>query len=519
MSANTPREPTRLGRATVAVVWLGAAAATIAFLLVAAGRAEGGTYRAVQCHKAHGAGRGDFSFERSSEHYASLSDCEGRGLVVRHRARSTRRDRWGGWTLRAPAGALFSSLRARVAGTAAAGHAPELLVGVPGSDPTPFGRAGGSPHLVRWSGAGAEVFSSRLRCSRADGCGEGASARAMIRSVSLRLLDEAAPSAELAGQLAQARTQRGVRGLEALAGDPGSGVRRIFLEVNSKPLGARKLDCELRGGVALRLRPCPRSAERGWTLDTDGRAFRQGLNRLRVCVDDWAPGDGKNRACARHKVRIDNECPVDGGTEHGVIRARIAGAGRNRAIPRDRAVRVEGTLTGQDGRGIAGAEVCVATRTALGGAEERVVATPSTGPGGGFHARLAPGPSREVRVAHWPDTENVAERHLRLRVRARPRLRVLPRRTLRNGETARFAVRLHRPHRGGREVRLEVHTGRRWQVIRSHRANARGLWRDSYRFTSTTGSRSYRFRAAVPRQSGYPYERGWSKVRRVRVRG
>jgi len=519
MPANTPREPARLGPAAVAVIWLAAAAGTIAFLLVAAGRAEGGTYRAVQCHKAHGAGRGDFSFERSSEHYASLSDCEGRGLVVRHRARSTRRDRWGGWTLRAPAGALFTSLRARVAGTASSGHQPELLMSAPGSDAGPFGRARGSSHLVRWSGAGAEGFTSRLRCSRAGGCGEGAAARAMIRSVSLRLLDETAPSAELAGQLAELRTQRGVRRLETLAGDRGSGVRRIFLEVNSKPLGAHKLNCELRGGIAFRLRPCPGSAERGWTLDTDGRAFRQGLNRLRVCVDDWAPGGGKNRACARHRVRVDNQCPLDAGAEHGVLRARIAGAGGNRAIPRDRAIRVEGALTHPDGQGIGGAEVCVATRTHPGGAEERVVATPITAADGRFQARLRPGPSRHVRVAHWPDAENVAERHLRLRVRARPRLRVLPRRTLRNGERARFAVRLHGPHQGGREVRLEVHTGRRWQVIRSHRANGRGLWRDSYRFTSTTRSRTYRFRAVVPRQQGYPYARGWSKVRRVRVHG
>ncbi len=102
------KEPTRLSRATVAVVWLAAAAVAILILLVAAGSAEGGIYRAAQCNPGLGAGRGDFTFERNSDHYASEADCEGPGLVVRHRNRSSRRDRWGAWTLPAPTGLLFT---------------------------------------------------------------------------------------------------------------------------------------------------------------------------------------------------------------------------------------------------------------------------------------------------------------------------------------------------------------------------------------------------------------------------
>jgi hypothetical protein len=122
-------------------------------------------------------------------------------------------------------------------------------------------------------------------------------------------------------------------------------------------------------------------------------------------------------------------------------------------------------------------------------------------------------------VAHWAGEHDVAERYLDLRVRARPALRISPSRTLRNGEEARFTVRLNNPAAGEREVHLQAKTGGRWVVIRAHRANRSGVWRDSYRFTSTRGVETYRFRAVVKRQRGYPYLRGSSAVRKVTVRG
>lgn len=515
----TPTEkPARRGHATVAAVWLAAAAGAIVVLLVAAGSAEGGTYRAAQCNPSFDAGRGDFVLERNSDHYVGEADCDAGGLMVRHRAQTTRRDRWGAWALPAPAGLLFTGIRAKVAGTAADGHVPGLFTGMPGAGAAPLGRAAGNPHVVGWRGDGVNGLHAALRCSSGR-CGEGSRARVMVRRVALRILDQTQPAATLAGPLASGQTRRGVAVLQALASDEGSGVRRIFLEVNGKPVGARRVPCELRRQVATRLSPCPASTEKVYELDTTGTAFHQGLNRLRVCVDDLAFSSERNRACARHKARVDNECPIDEASEAGTIRARLDGPARHRAIPADRPATLSGTLTATDGSPIVGARVCVATRVARGDAVEHVVATPRTEAGGNFSARLDPGPTRDVRVAHWPDAETVSERYLRLRVRARPRLRVTPTRTLRNGEEARFVVRLHGPEAGSRQVQLEARSGRRWVLVRSHRASPRGIWRDSYRFGSTTGTRTYRFRAVVPRQRGYPYERGASVVRRVRVRG
>lgn len=512
MSKTPPKEPARLSRATIAIVWLSAAAGTILVLLLAAGSAEGGTYRAAQCHAGLGAGRGDFAFERNSDHYVSDADCDGRGLAVRHSHRSSARDRWGAWLLPVPKGLLLTSFKATVAGTAEAGHTPELFAGLDGGGDE-LGRVTGDSHPVSWHGSGIDGLQARLRCARSE-CGEGRRAKVRIRRLALRLLDETEPTAELDGPLASGVTQRGVTAMEAVASDVGSGVRRIHLEINGKPVTSRRVPCELRRRIALRLRPCPANTAKPYELDTEGRVFQQGLNRIRVCVDDYATTGDRNRACARHKARVDNECPVDDASEAGVIQAGISGGRRA-----DQPSTLTGTLTDTSGDPIRAARVCIATRTNLGDAAERVIATPRTGAAGRFEARLEAGPSREVRVAHWAGTSEVAERYLDMQVRARPGLRIGPDRTLRNGESARFVVRLNQPEAAEREVHLQAKVDGRWVVIRAHRASRKGIWRDSYRFTSTTGERTYRFRALVKRQRGYPYLRGTSRVREVTVRG
>jgi len=519
MTRITPPTPRHLSRAVAAVAWLVAAGATIAVLLLAASAAEGGTYRATQCNPAAGASRGDFSFHRSSGHYTSAADCAGGGgLVVRHDAPRTKRSKWGAWRLEAPSGATVSALRARVGGSSAAGHVPELLIGLPGKPPKLLGRTAGSVRTRSWRGGAAESLEARLRCARAS-CGEGAGARALVRRVNLRLADDADPSATIAGALAQRVTRRGVHALETAVADSGAGVRRVFVEVNNKPVAARRLACHLVRRVATRLQPCPAAAEPTFSLDTERRGFHQGVNRIRICADDFALRGLRNRSCERRLVRVDNECPVDSAGNAGRLRARIAGAGRRATVARGRPVRVVGRLADSSGRPIGGAEVCVAARVSTRGAVERVLATPRTDADGSFSARLGPGANREVRVAHWAGSERVSERHLVLRVRARPRLRVSPGRTLRNGERVRFGVRLHGPRAGGKRVRIEVRSGGRWVLLFARGADSRGHWSGSYRFRNTTGTRTYRFRAVVPRQMRYPYERGTSATRRVRVSG
>lgn len=520
MDRSTDPEPARPTRATVAIAWLAAAGGTIALLLVGASAAEGGVYRVAECNPGLGAGHADLVFDRNSDHYVSQASCqEGRGLSVRHAARRSPSGRWGAWTLTAPQGTTLRRVTTKVSAIAADGHVPQLLVGFPGSEPTPFGRPRGNVHTARWRGEGARSFQARLRCERDGGCGEGAGAKLRIRRVFVQLLDAEAPSAELGGPLGGERTQRGTRALETISTDAGSGIRRVFLAVNGKPVGARKLDCALRRRIALRLRPCPASAEPSFELDTAATPFRQGPNSLRVCALDWAPTNDRNRNCATRRVRIDNACPVDEGSTAGTLEAHIAGLRHGRSIAHGRPARLVGRLVDSAGGGVEGAEVCVATRIDVHGAVERVVATPTTEAGGQFEARLEPGPSRQVRVAHWSDSEHVSERYLRLGVRARPGLRLSPHGTLHNGQRLRFTVRLHGPEAAGRRVHLKVRSGSRWLTLRNGSTNAAGRWSGSYRFRATTGAQTYSFRAYVPRQQGYPYQSGRSATRRVRVSG
>jgi hypothetical protein len=520
MRMTAPKQPRRLSRGAIAAAWLAAAGGAIAVMLIAASAAEGGVYRVAQCHPGYESGRGDLTFERNSDHYVSVASClDGNGLAVRHDADRTTRDRWGAWSLAVPTGADLRGVRAKVAGTGGGGHVPELLVGMRGSGPVAFGRAAGSSHAARWRGEGAESFLARLRCARSSGCAAGPHARIAIRRIILRLFDETLPAVEPSGPLAGEATRRGTQPLHVLASDSGSGVHKVFAEVNERPIAVRRLHCEVRGAMATRVQPCPESAELSFSLDTTATPFAQGINRLRVCAHDLAITSDRNRDCASHHVRIDNACPVDDASNKGTLHARIVGAGPRNTVDYGGSAAIAGRLVDDSGEGVAGAEVCVATRTDTPEAIERVVATPTTGADGRFEARLAPGPSREVRIAHWAGARRVAERYERLRVRAHPRFKVSPSRTLHNGERVRFGVRVHGPEAGGVRFHIRVRTANGWAQVRTETTNEAGRWNGAYRFHATSGTRTYRFRAFVRHQPGYPFESGWSATRRVRVSG
>jgi hypothetical protein len=508
------RQARPLGRAAIALAWLVATAITIALLLVVADAAQAGIYRAAQCNPRLGAGHPDIGFDRTSDHYRGEASCAdgGGGLTIVHRGEGTHAGRRGAWRLEIPAALELIAARMSVAGTAAGGHRPELAAGTGRIATRSFGRAAGRLHQARWKGP-ADVLEARLRCARGTGCGQGRAAALRLRRLLLTVRDVTAPQLDLGGPLLDGATHRGRVALEADVADAGSGVSRVVVNVNGEPIAAPSLACDLAHGIGRRLQPCP-AADRVWlTARTAAGAFRQGPNLLRACGFDYSRSTDANRDCATHRVRIDNACPVsgEGATAQLQVRARPVG-GRGQ-------VRVEGRLTRADGGGVSGTAVCVATRVRLPGTAERVVATPRTGPGGRFRARLPRGPSRELRVAYWRDRDHVTERYIRLRSRVRPRLRLHPKGTLHNGDSIRFEVGLPAPAAAGRRVALKVRDDGHWLVLRGGRTDSHGRWGASYRFHDTAGVRRYRFRAYVPKQAGYPYRAGRSQVRRARVVG
>jgi hypothetical protein len=497
--------------------WLAAALlAVTALALALAPRADGGTYTAVQCHEPLGAGRADASFTRNSGRYVPSVDCSGRGLGVTHDPGRdpTSEGGYGAWTLAAPAGTAIVRAGARVSAAARDGHVPQMFVTVAGGARRYLSGVRGRSRSVSWSGTGWSL-TGRLGCSRRR-CGPGDGAHLHLRRLSLTLRDAASPSLDISGSLLAAGARRGLEALYVQARDAGGGVRAIAAEVNGDPLPARVFKCELRSGFALRLQPCPAAEDAWFVLETTSPRFRQGPNRVRVCVSDHARRSDANRACAARTVRVDNQCPLS--AEPGArLEARFHGAGSTLATRSNRPASVAGRLRDANGAPVAGARVCVATRA--GKAAERVIATPFTNGRGEFIARIPAGPSRAVRVAHWPSDERALEQHLTLRSRAVPRLRLRPKRVLKNGETLRFKVRIPGPGNARRHVFVQARAGRRWVKVADGRTSAAGAWRGRYRFRSTTGTRRYAFRAVVPKQAGYPYEGGRSRVVRATVSG
>ena len=109
----------------------------------------------------------------------------------------------------------------------------------------------------------------------------------------------------------------------------------------------------------------------------------------------------------------------------------------------------------------------------------------------------------------------------RLASRARPTLRIVPVRGIENGDRLGFAGRIPGPECRRRVVKLQAKVGpHRWQVFRTDRTGTGCRFSAHYELRATTQTTRYRFRALVPEQGDYPYERGHSAVvtRRVTAR-
>ena len=179
------------------------------------------------------------------------------------------------------------------------------------------------------------------------------------------------------------------------------------------------------------------------------------------------------------------------------------------------------TLRDENGRAISGAQIAVLQRLAVIGAPFTTAQSAiTTDADGRFRFVIPPGPSRVLRFAYSAVAGGpaVAVRDLVVRVRSKSTLRT-DRAKLRNGQRVAFRGRLRGGHipKGGVVVELQARVPGRWQTFRSTRTNAVGKWRSNYRFTSTTKATTYRFRAKVRGDSGYPYDGSTSKVTSVRV--
>jgi len=174
------------------------------------------------------------------------------------------------------------------------------------------------------------------------------------------------------------------------------------------------------------------------------------------------------------------------------------------------------------GRALPGAGVEVWRRLELSGAGWARVGTVTTSRTGRFSYRARRGPARTIRF-RYPGTAKIRghNRDVALRVRASTSMRA-SRRSVINGEFVTFRGRL----RGGwlppagALVELQVYSRGQWRTFAQPRARSgSGRWSYPYRFETVRGRASFRFRARVRRQPGFPFITGSSRPVRVLVRG
>lgn len=486
--------------------------------LLAPKPAEAGSYMVRQCSA--GNPGSDAGWERTSEHYRGRNRCgSGGGLQVHHDADAAAHRRYGAWAWRAPAGTTFTSLRINASLTRHAGHRGELWA-VPADGPAHrFGREHEAFRVYERRGEFSR-FDARLRCARSSGCKRGGDgAQAHVKGVFLRITDRTSPTVTMAGELLGDRVVRGSRPLSLDATDDGGGVRRVWIEANDVPLTGAVRDCQLAGGSATKLVPCPGATTESRTVNTTHPAFVTGPNVVAACAEDLALAGRPNRGCERRRLWVDNVCPASaaGGVN---LDAAFAGGGTRAVVRSNRRAMLRGRLTDDVDGPVSGATICVLSRVERDEAPVTIAASERTGADGRYAIEVPAGPNRQVFVHHVGGTEVIARHGLAIRSRVRPTLGVRAPRRARRGDWLRFRGRLPGPACAARLVEVQARLAkRRWQVFRTGRTDGRCRFATRYRLRATTGPTRYRFRARVRRQLGYPYAPGTSAVRTKRVLG
>ncbi len=315
------------------------------------------------------------------------------------------------------------------------------------------------------------------------------------------------------------------------ASDTGSGVYRVLLLVDDLLAASRVVDAN--GGSCADVNPsnsdpyefgsqtpCKSAASGTFTFDQSG--LPDGAHNLKVQIEDAA---GNAATVVNRPVTIvAGRGGVNGSGASDSARLTVRWTRTRRATMRTGSPRravLSGRLVDQAGNPISGATLDVLTRTTVPSSRERAsLRRPVTRASGYFTLRMSSkATSRDVRIvyrSHANDSNPVAQKIMKLRVRARLRLSGSPRRA-RAGTVVRFRGRLLSlpiPRRGKQIVLQGRAGGGRWQNFDVVRTDSRGRFRANYRFRTSAGG-TYSFRALSRFEAAYPYIAGYSRALRV----
>ena len=207
------------------------------------------------------------------------------------------------------------------------------------------------------------------------------------------------------------------------------------------------------------------------------------------------------------------------GSRRRTIRRRVTELRPEARVRWGSHVTIAGRLTNRDGQPLPGQQIQV---LAPGAGGEELLAVLATDAQGAFSYRAAGSASRTLRFVH-PGTPTVlpAESRVTLVVPAASSFKP-SRKRLPNGGSVVFRGRvasLPLPP-AGKLVELQVRQrSGEWTTFRTLRTDAQGRWAMRYRFQLTECHTTYRLRARIPTEAGYPFAEGHSRSRKVRVLG
>jgi hypothetical protein len=270
----------------------------------------------------------------------------------------------------------------------------------------------------------------------------------------------------------------------------------------------------------------------------DDERFRNGAYEFRAHAVDQAGNEAStgrradgSAATLRLPARIDTRLAV--GVPRTTVRRRIVRRhGRRRVVRRrirrldshviarhGRKIRLSGVLANADGQPIAGATIEALEEQPDGAFAAVGLAT--TGTNGRFRYVVKAARNREL-VFRYGGSRRIgsAKTDFVLLVPASTSIRP-DRRRLLNGEQVLFTGRVTTEPLPdvGKLVEMQAYFRGRWRTFSTVRAGDGGGWRFPYRFGGTVGRVTYRFRARLPSEGGYPFIAGSSRVVRVVVVG
>ena len=202
-----------------------------------------------------------------------------------------------------------------------------------------------------------------------------------------------------------------------------------------------------------------------------------------------------------------------------VIRRRIRRLDSSVIARAGRLVRLDGFLATANGQPIDGATIEALEKRPQGTLTSVGVAT--TGTDGKFHYTVKAARNRELLFRYGGSGRiGAATADFTMLVPANTSIHP-DRRRLLNGQQVLFGGGvITRPlPMQGKLVEMQAYFRGRWRTFSTVRAGANGRWRFPYRFGGTVGRVTYRFRARLPAEGGYPFISGNSRVVEVVVLG